>query len=266
MRCGGGRGGAMGGGGEGSVGEITATAGRLPARLPHRRPSPLWSGRRRPTTSRPSWKKSSGKCGKGGHDPALRLPRQPVPNIQREAAPAVETPRAEQASRLSQWPVQIKLVPVNAPYFDGARLLIAADCTALRLRRLPRAVHQGTHHAGGLPQAGQRGLFRKADGDHPGERHQKRHRRPHGGALLRRAGDGGEKGTPAEREIHSVAGGHRDGGRPVGGRITKSLEKKKGRSTMKYVCSVCGWEYDESAGYPRAASPRYALERGAGGF
>lgn len=33
-------------------------------------------------------------------------------------------------SRLSQWPVQIKLVPVNAPYFNGARLLVAADCTA----------------------------------------------------------------------------------------------------------------------------------------
>ena len=33
-------------------------------------------------------------------------------------------------SMLSQWPVQIKLVPVNAPYFEGANLLVAADCTA----------------------------------------------------------------------------------------------------------------------------------------
>lgn len=51
-------------------------------------------------------------------------------DIQRQDAPAVETPQAQQTSCLSQWPVQIKLVPVNAPYFDGARLLIAADCTA----------------------------------------------------------------------------------------------------------------------------------------
>lgn len=36
----------------------------------------------------------------------------------------------ESESQLSQWPVQIKLVPVNAPYFKGANLLIAADCTA----------------------------------------------------------------------------------------------------------------------------------------
>ena len=45
--------------------------------------------------------------------------------------PAAEPCRtAPVTSRLAQWPCQIKLVPVNAPYFDGANLLIAADCTA----------------------------------------------------------------------------------------------------------------------------------------
>ncbi len=46
---------------------------------------------------------------KGGHTGVLGVPAQ---------------------SRLWNWPVQIKLAPVKAPYFDGARLLIAADCTA----------------------------------------------------------------------------------------------------------------------------------------
>ena len=49
---------------------------------------------------------------------AKAMERKPEPALQK-----VE-------SRLNQWPVQIKLVPPKAPWFDGAHLLIAADCTA----------------------------------------------------------------------------------------------------------------------------------------
>ena len=48
--------------------------------------------------------------------------------MKREATEAPATAKME--SQLQQWPVQIKLVPIQAPYFEGAKLLIAADCTA----------------------------------------------------------------------------------------------------------------------------------------
>ena len=47
--------------------------------------------------------------------------------IKRDTSPTYSAPVT---SKLSQWPVQIKLVPITAPYFDNANLLIAADCTA----------------------------------------------------------------------------------------------------------------------------------------
>lgn len=46
------------------------------------------------------------------------------------AAPAPRAESVPMESQLRQWPVQIKLVPVNAPYFQNANLLIAADCAA----------------------------------------------------------------------------------------------------------------------------------------
>jgi len=44
----------------------------------------------------------------------------------------------ENESQLRQWPCQIRLVPVNAPYFDNAHLLVAADCTAYAYANMHR--------------------------------------------------------------------------------------------------------------------------------
>ncbi len=56
-------------------------------------------------------------------------PGSQLKQIKHEKCDFVETSHGVE-SQLSQWPVQIKLVPVMAPYFEGANLLIAADCTA----------------------------------------------------------------------------------------------------------------------------------------
>lgn len=62
-------------------------------------------------------------------------PGSRMQHIQRSPQSAPSTPiRTE--SQLGQWPCQIKLVPVNAPYFDGGKLLIAADCSAYAYARM----------------------------------------------------------------------------------------------------------------------------------
>ena len=55
-------------------------------------------------------------------------------------------------SQLRQWPVQIKLVPVKAPWFDGAKLLVAADCTAYAYANFHQELMRGRITVIGCPK------------------------------------------------------------------------------------------------------------------
>ena len=69
-----------------------------------------------------------------------------------EDSPIPASQSAPAASQLGQWPCQIKLVPVNAPYFQGAKLLIAADCTAFAYASLHQDFMRGKITLIGCPK------------------------------------------------------------------------------------------------------------------
>ncbi|MBQ6618572.1 MAG: 4Fe-4S binding protein [Thermoguttaceae bacterium] len=61
-------------------------------------------------------------------------------------------PSGRVVSRLGQWPCQIKLVPERAPFFDGAKLLIAADCTAFAYANMHEEFMRGRITIIGCPK------------------------------------------------------------------------------------------------------------------
>lgn len=75
-------------------------------------------------------------------------PETSAPDSAAAAAPYI----SQMTSQLGQWPCQIKLVPVNAPYFQGAKLLIAADCTAFAYANLHNGFMKGKITLIGCPK------------------------------------------------------------------------------------------------------------------
>ena len=66
-----------------------------------------------------------------------------------------EVSRETVQSQLQQWPCQIKLVPVNAPYFEDVKLLIAADCTAYAYANMHEEFMKGKITLIGCPKLDQ---------------------------------------------------------------------------------------------------------------
>lgn len=73
--------------------------------------------------------------------------------VEREAAAYDEAAvEANKRKKNRQWPIQIQLTPVNAPYFDGADLLIAADCTGFAYANFAKEIQKGKITLIGCPK------------------------------------------------------------------------------------------------------------------
>ena len=84
--------------------------------------------------------------------PFMGCPGHAVKAFQRRAQAEAPVFRGEAESQLAQWPCQIKLAPVKAPYFQGAKLLIAADCTAYAYARFHEKFMRGKVTLVGCPK------------------------------------------------------------------------------------------------------------------
>lgn len=118
---------------------------------------------------------------------------------------AVSSVSPETPSQLGQWPCQIKLVPVNAPYLDGAKLLIAADCSAYAYARMHDEFMRGKITLIGCPKLDGVDYSEKLTQIIQSNNIQSSNYCTDGSPLLRRAGIGGRKNAAGKRQIYSVA-------------------------------------------------------------
>ena len=88
--------------------------------------------------------------------PSSRVLQFQVPKPRPESGPKEST-----VSQLSQWPVQLKLVPVNAPYFEDADLLVAADCVPFAYANFHQDFLKGKAVVVGCPKLDDIQLYRE---------------------------------------------------------------------------------------------------------
>jgi len=88
-------------------------------------------------------------------------PGSSVRDMRDDKEEAEEDPGTSQKSELKQWPVQIHLVPTNAPYFNGADLLIAADCVPFAYGDFHRDLLKGKILLIGCPKLDDAGFYKE---------------------------------------------------------------------------------------------------------
>ena len=87
--------------------------------------------------------------------PHAGCPGQQAKRLHHAADTSAQPTAAIPTSQLGQWPCQIKLAPLTAPYFQGAKLLIAADCTAFAYANLHQEFMKGKITLIGCPKLDQ---------------------------------------------------------------------------------------------------------------
>lgn len=108
------------------------------------------------------------------------------------------------SSELRQWPVQIKLAPVNAPYFSGANLLIAADCTAYAYADFHKDFIRNKITLIGCPKLDNTEYSEKLTEIIKKQRYQQRYGSAYGGTVLRRNRVRCKKRSTGERKVYTV--------------------------------------------------------------